>query len=128
VEGVVVGTVVAGVVVVGTLGLQTTVMFVGDCSASERDVPAQLMDAVPPALRATVDDWSEGVADSLTSGAAIPKPTRAAAIGRKNLRVRDIVESALSLRRSLWCERLAVKPPHRSSPARHTMDTNVSQS
>jgi hypothetical protein len=104
VEGVVVGGVVVGVVVgavVGdvTAGLQTILMLVADCSVAERDSPVQVMDAVPPALKATADESSLTVADSLMSGAATPKPTTAAATGTKNLRVRD-----MSLRRSLWCE------------------------
>jgi hypothetical protein len=104
VGGVVVGVVVGGGVVGGvvvalvggvTLGLQTTLMSVADCSVSERDAPAQLMDAVPPALKATVDESLLTRADSAMSGAATPKPTTAAATGTRNLRIRDKVESAL---------------------------------
>ena len=118
VGGVVVGMVVGGVVVdvvvgaeVGgvTAGLQTMLMLVADCSVSERDAPVQVMDAVPPALKATVDESLLTVADSLMSGAATPKPTTAAATGTKNLRIRD-----MCLRRSLWCERMRVKLGNRS--------------
>jgi hypothetical protein len=102
---VVVGAEVGGV----TAGLQTMLMLVADCSVSERDAPVQVMDAVLPALKATVDESLLTVADSLMSGAATPKPTTAAATGRKNLRIRD-----MSLRRSLRCERMPVKRANRS--------------
>jgi hypothetical protein len=104
VDGVVVGVVVGDVVVdvdVGALvgvvtpGLQTMLMLVADCSVSDKDAPVQVIDAVPPALKATVDESLVGVADSLMSGAATAKPTTAAATGTKNLRIRDMVESAL---------------------------------